>query len=54
VFGNVLIEKNALFNELHVLESMAEYRALTNEEKGNMDRVRYELEQNMLLDEISL
>jgi hypothetical protein len=54
VFGNVLIKKNALFNELHVLESIAEYRALTNEEKGNMDRVRYELEQNMLLDEISL
>ena len=53
VFENVLIKKNALFNELHVLESMAEYRALTNE-KGYMDRVRYELEQNMLLDEISL
>ena len=54
MFGNVLIKKNALLNKLQVLESMAEYRVLTNAEKGNMDRVRNEIEQNLLLEEISL
>ena len=54
VFGNVLIKKNALLHELQVLESMADSRVLTNEEQGNMDRVRNELEQNLLLEEISL
>ncbi len=54
VFGNVLFKKNALLNELHVLESLAENRVLTTEEKGTMDRVSHELEQNLLLEEISL
>ena len=54
MFGNVLFKKNALLNELHVLESLTENRVLTSEEKGTMDRVRHELEQNLLLEEISL
>ena len=54
VFGNVLIKKNVLLNELQVLEFMEEHRVLIDAEKGNMARVRNEIEQNLLLEEISL
>jgi hypothetical protein len=52
-FGNVMIKKLRLLQELHDLDSIAEHRPWTDAEKIKLDQLRTDLEQNTLLDEIS-
>ena len=53
MFGHVEVRIKKLWKDLSVFENMEESRGLSAEERGEMGRIRDELEQVTLLEEIS-